>query len=46
LWFPVSQVFFFPKAQLLGDHATPVDTVEVTSYLQSRVLADQDIPAW
>jgi len=31
---------------LLGDHATPVDTDELTSYLQSRVLADQDILAW
>jgi len=42
LYFVVSQVCFFPKGQLLGDHATPVDTDEVnSSYQQSRVLADQ-----
>jgi len=42
----VSQVCFFPKGLLLGDHSTPVNTDEVTSHLQSRVLANQDILAW
>jgi len=42
----VSQVCFFPKGQLLGDHATPANADEVTSYLQSRLLADQNLPAW
>ena len=30
----------------VNEIATPVDTDEVTSYLQSRVRADQDILAW
>jgi len=41
----VSQVCFFPKRLLLGDHATPVNTDEVTSHLQSRVLVNQDMLA-
>jgi len=46
LYFVVSQVCFIPKGLLLGDHATPVNTDEVTSHLRSRVLANQDILAW